>query len=164
MRKNILAYILIYLIIVIIMSAIGLEMDFDIIYYLLLYCAISIGVVLLFKRKYSKTLNNRIILGLILLSILSSYILMAIIQIAETNTAYNKVKSIPKETLITFYNTGNINIIPKKNRRTWIGIFYKEISLVKENRIEKIKAVGWRGNTVFSYYDIVEDDFIASYH
>lgn len=82
----------------------------------------------------------------------------------ETNVAYSKIKSIPKEKLVDFYNTNDINIIPEHARRTWIGIRYKKIDIVTENSVRKIRAVGWKGNSVFGYYNIDENDYSGSFH
>ena len=85
-------------------------------------------------------------------------------MMSETDLAYSKITSIPKDNLIEFYNTKDINLIPKDKRYTWIGAFYKEIGIIKENRGGEIKAVGWRGSTVFAYYYILDDEYSASYH
>jgi len=66
--------------------------------------------------------------------------------------------------LTQFYQTKDIQTIPSNRRHAWIGIRYKEIGIVSENRIGKINAVGWRGNSVFAYYDFNEKDYIESYH
>lgn len=108
------------------------------------------------------------LIGKISLTLFSSLIcvffLAMIIGMAQTDIAYSKITSIPKDNLIQYYETKDINLIPKKYRYTWIGAFYRKIDIVPRNRVNTIKAVGWRHNTVFSYYDIEEDDYVGSYH
>ena len=89
---------------------------------------------------------------------------MASIIIYETDLAYAKLKSIPIDNLIQFHNTKDIQAIPQEKRRAWIGVRYKEIEIVSKNRVGSINAVGWRGNSVFAYYDIDEKKYNGSYH
>ena len=147
-----------------IMTIVALEMNFEIITYLILYGLI--GICLFYYLKYFKFfgLKSNIILVIIFTSLFPTYILTASIVIYETNVSYSKIKSIPKDKLIEFYISNDINTIPKDKRRAWIGILYRKINIVSENRIDRIKAVGWRGNSVFAYYNIEEDDYIVSYH
>ena len=76
----------------------------------------------------------------------------------ETDIAFSKLNSIPKKDLIKFYESRDPSIIPESQRYTWSGVFYKEIDIVN------INAVGWKGNTVFAYYNIENDSYSASYH
>ncbi|WP_445456432.1 hypothetical protein [Flavobacterium sp. HNIBRBA15423] len=89
---------------------------------------------------------------------------MTSIIIYETDLAYAKIKSIPIDNLVQFYNTKDIQKIPQEKLRAWIGVRYKEIGIVSKNRIRTINAVGWRGNSVFAYYDFDEKKFNGSYH
>ena len=89
---------------------------------------------------------------------------MASIITYETAIAYARLKSIPIDNLTQFYNTKDIQTIPQEKRRAWIGVRYKEIGIVSEDRIRKINAVGWRGNSVFAYYDFDEKKYNGSYH
>ncbi|UII27529.1 hypothetical protein LVD15_03600 [Fulvivirga maritima] len=83
----------------------------------------------------------------------------------ETNVAYSKLKSIPIESLIKFQETKDVQNIPQENRRAWIGVRYREIRIVsKSGKIRDISAVGWRGNSVFAYYDFDEQRYHGSYH
>jgi hypothetical protein len=162
--KKFLKYFGIYLIIMLIMTSIALEIDFEIITYLLTYGAIGLGLFFFLKYFNFSSLKSSIVLVIILTSIFPTYILTASIIMYETNLAYSKINSIPKEKLKEFYKTKNIKSIPEDKRRAWIGIFYREINIVSKNRVRKIKAVGWKGTSVFAYYDLDKDDYAGSYH
>ena len=158
----ILKYLLIYIAIISITTMIALEMDFEIITYLIIYGIIGVGVFFLLKYlNYLKPVNLLIV---IITSLIPTYIVTASIIITETDLAYSKITSIPKERLAEYYKTKDLNIIPEDKRRTWIGVLYREIEIVDSNRSGNIKAVGWKGNSVFAYYNLMEDDFSASYH
>jgi hypothetical protein len=146
------------------MTVIMIEIDFEITSYLITYAFISIGLFLLLKRKSFYGLTPKVIFVILFTSLIPTWILSTLIIMEETNVAYSKIKSIPKEKLVEFYNTNDINIIPEHARRTWIGIRYQKIDIVSENRIRNIRAVGWRGSSVFGYYDIDEDNYSGSYH
>ena len=140
------------------MTAVMIEVDFEIISYLISYALISTGLFLLLKRKNFYGLRSKVISIILFTSLFPTWILSAIIIMEETNVAYSKIKSIPKEKLVYFYNTNDISIIPEHARRTWIGIRYEKIDIVTK------RAVGWKGNSVFGYYNIDEDDYSGSYH
>jgi len=146
------------------MTTIGLEMDFDIITFLIIYGLIGLGIFYFLKPSNFFGLKPIAIPVIIISSIFFTYILMASIITYETAIAYARLKSIPIDNLTQFYNTKDIQTIPQEKRRAWIGVRYKEIGIVSENRIRKINAVGWRGNSVFAYYDFDEKKYNGSYH
>ena len=161
---NLIKYLGIYLLLISTMTVILLEMDFEIIKYLAIYGLIGISLFYLLKYFKFYNLKSNIIIIIIITSLFPTYILTASIMIYETDIAYSKIKSIPKENLIEFYNTNDINAIPQEKRHVWIGVLYKEINRVNTNGIGNIKAVGWKGHSVFAYYIINEDDYYGSYH
>ena len=161
---KLLKYLIIFLLIVSKMTVVALEFDFEIISYLITYGVVGVGLFYFLKYRKFYGLKSSAILVIILTSIFPTYILTASIIMTETDIAYSKVKSIPKENLIEFYETNDINSIPPDKRRTWIGVFYRKIDKVSKNRVRNIKAVGWKGCSVFAYYDIDEDDYSGSYH
>ena len=144
------------------MTVVALEMNFEIILYLITYGIVGIALVFIFKKIYG--LNPIILIIIILTSVFPTYISFATIMMTETDTAYSKIKSIPQKNLIEFYNTNDIETIPCDKRQTWIGVRYRRIDIISENRSGNIKAVGWRNHYVFAYYDIDKDDYYASYH
>lgn len=162
--RRILKYLLTFLFIITIMTTVGLEMDFDIITFLIIYGLIGLCLFVFFKIFKFFGLRPSAIPVIGLISLFFTYILMASIIIYETDVAYAKLKSIPIDNLTQFYNTKNIQTIPQEKRRAWIGVRYKEIGIVSKNRIGKINAVGWRGNSVFAYYDFNEKEYHGSYH
>lgn len=152
-------YLLVFILIVVTMTIIGLEMDFEIIIYLIGFIFISGSICYLFK------LNMGMALALIFVSFFATYMLSASIIMIETSIAYSKITTIPKDCLIKYYETQDINSIPSNKRYAWIGILYRKIDLVSNNRTYNIKeAVGWRCASVFAYFDIEEDKYHASYH
>ena len=153
-----------FLFIIFIMTTIGLEMDFDIITFLIIYGLIGLCLFYFLKIFKFFELKPSAFAVIIISSLFFTYISMVSIIIYETDIAYAKLKSIPVDNLTQFYNTKNIQTIPQEKRRAWIGIRYKEIGIVSENRIGKINAVGWRGNSVFAYYDFDEKKYNGSYH
>ena len=159
-----LKYIIIALLIVSIMTVVALEIDFEIITYLIIYGVTGLALFYFLKYRKFYGLKPGLILVILSISILPTYILTASIIMAETDLAYSKIRSIPKENLIEFYKTNDINSIPQNKRRTWIGVFNREIDIVSKNRVRNIKAVGWKGKSVFAYYDLDEDDYSGSYH
>ncbi len=161
---QLLKYGIILLVTVCIMTIVALEINFEIISYLTIYAFFGVGLFYFLKYHKFYRLQSGVILGIILTSLIPTYILTASIVTTQTDIAYSKVKSIPKENLIEFYNTNNINAIPRNKRRVWIGVFYKNITVVSENKLKNIKAVGWQGNSVFAYYNIEEDAYVGSYH
>ncbi|GAA3642842.1 hypothetical protein GCM10022397_29790 [Flavivirga jejuensis] len=104
MRKF-LKYFGIYLIIMLIMTSIALEMDFEIITYLLIYGAIGLGLFFFLKYFNFYGLKLSIVFVIISTSIFPTYILTASIIMHETDLAYSTIKSIPKENLKEFYTT-----------------------------------------------------------
>ena len=146
------------------MTTVGLEMDFDIITFLIIYGLIGLCLFYLLRTYKFFGIKPSAIPIITITSLLFTYILMACIVMYETDIAYAKLKSIPIDNLTQFYNTKDIQTIPKEKRRTWIGVRYKEIGIVTENRIREINAVGWRGNSVFAYYDFDEKEYNGSYH
>ena len=162
--KSFLKYIGIHLIITFIMTSIGLEMDFEIIKYLLIYGTVAIGFFFFLKYFNFYGLTRIGVFFAISISIFSTYILSASIIMHETSLAYSKIKSIPKEDLTEFYRTKDINAIPEDKRRAWIGLFYREINIIPEHSERKIKAVGWKIDSIFAYYNLDKDDYTGSYH
>jgi hypothetical protein len=146
------------------MTTIGLEMDFHIITFLIIYGLIGLCLFYFLKTFKFFGLKPSAIPVIIISSLFFTYILMASIIIYETDVAYAKLKSIPIDNLTQFNNTKDIQTIPQEKRRTWIGVRYKEIGIVSENRIRKTNAVGWRGKSVFAYYDFDEKEYNGSYH
>ncbi len=146
------------------MTIIGLEIDFDIRLYLVIHLIVSGGISILFFISKSSKINLIFIPGIIIVSLFFTYILTISIIMYETENAYLKITSIPKSNLIQFYETRDINSIPKNKRHAWIGALYREIEIIPQDRIDKIKVVGWNGNSVFAFYDIEDDDYLASYH
>ena len=146
------------------MTTIGIEMDFDIIIYLIVYGLFGISLFYILKTFNFFGLKPRAIPVILISSVFFTYILIASIIIYETDLAYAKLKSIPIDNLVQFHNTNDIQAIPQENRRAWIGARYKEIEIVSKDRIGSINAVGWRGNSVFAYYDIDEKKYTGSYH
>ena len=146
------------------MTVIGLEMDFDIIEFLIIYGILGLCVYYFSKSFKFLELKPSTIPVIIISSLFFTHILIAIIIIYETDIAYAKLKSIPMDNLTKFYNTNDIQTIPQAKRRTWIGVRYTEIGIVSKNRIEKINAVGWKGNSVFAYYDFDKKRYTGSYH
>ncbi|HAN79042.1 MAG TPA: hypothetical protein DCQ31_15365 [Bacteroidales bacterium] len=146
------------------MTIIGLELDFDIRTFLFVYGLVALCIFYFLKTFILFELKPSAFIAIIISSLFFTYISTASIIIYETNEAYAKLKSIPIENLTQFYQTKDIQTIPSNRRHAWIGIRYKEIGIVSENRIGKINAVGWRGNSVFAYYDFNEKDYIESYH
>lgn len=146
------------------MTIIGLEMEFDIIIYLIIYALVGLCLFYFSMRFNLFRLKPSAISFIITTSLFFTYILTSSIIIYETDLAYSKLKSIPIDSLIKYRNTKNIKAIPQENRRTWIGIRYKEIRIVSENRIGNINAVGWQGNSVFAYYDFDKKEYHGSYH
>lgn len=96
--------------------------------------------------------------------IVPTYFSFYSLNISQTDWAYNKITKVPIENLEQFAKTKNIELIPKNCRYAWIGCRYKKIDFVKNRKGDKMNAVGWRGKTVFAYYDINEKDFSGSYH
>jgi len=146
------------------MTTIGLEMDFDIITYLIIYGLIGLCLFYILKKFKFFGLKSRIIKFIIITSVFFTYIFMTSIIIYETDLAYAKLKSIPLDNLIQFNNTNDMQAIPQEKRRAWIGVRYKEIGIVTENRIRNINAIGWKGKSVFAYYDFDENKYHGSYH
>ena len=64
---------------------------------------------------------------------------------------------------IPYYDSG-LNKIPEDKRRAWIGLFYREINIIPEHSERKIKAVGWKIDSIFAYYNLDKDDYTGSYH
>ncbi|MBK7959545.1 MAG: hypothetical protein IPK03_16550 [Bacteroidetes bacterium] len=99
-----------------------------------------------------------------IVSILPSYLIFYEICANQTDSAYRKIKSIKEESLTQFYTTKDINTIPISSRYAWIGIRYKKINIVDHNFSGEIKAVGWKGENVFAYYEIDRKKYTGSYH
>jgi len=105
-------------------------------------------------------LNLGVISGLIILAFFVSYLLGVGIFMYQRDVAYAKITAIPKKNLIEFYETRDIENIPKDKRRAWTGVLYRKIGVVPKNHSGVIKAVGWH----FAYYDIENDAFWGAYH
>ncbi len=161
---KLLKHIGISIVMIIIMTVILLEMKFEIITYLIIYLLIGAILYYVLNRFNFYGLKSNIIMIIITISIFPTYLLSASIMMYETDIVYSKIRSIPKDKLIKFYDTNDINVIPQSKRRAWIGVLYREISIISENQISNIKAVGWRGNSVFGYYNLEENNYTASYH
>lgn len=134
--------------------------DYSYVFFIFLLSA-ALGLILnrFTKQIFKKTAT---ILMLISSGLLLSYIIAVSIHIMESKTAYNKIKSIPKEKLIEFYKTKNIELIPKESRHTWIGLFYKQINVIPKNRLSKIQGVGWDNSIIIAYYNIDDDEYYSS--
>ncbi len=166
---TILKYVFINVVIILTMTIIALEMEFETITFMFIYGIVGLSVYFLlmhlkFIRPISSLTTILAFIMTILTSILSTYILTTSIILKETDLAYSKITSIPKDRLIEYYKTKDLNVIPENKRRTWIGVLYREIEIVDRNRSGRINAVGWKGNSVFAYYNITENVFSASYH
>ena len=146
------------------MNIIGLEMDFDIITFLVIYGLVGVFFSQLLKKYKTLGLNPNTVPMKIITSLFFTWILMASIIMYQTDVASDKLKSISVDDLAQFYDTRDVQTIPQSKRRTWIGVRYKEIGIVSENRMGSINAVGWKGNSVFAYYDFDEKRYSASYH
>ena len=164
MMKTFIKYVLVFFTMISIMTIIGLEMNFDIKNYLISYILVAIlFYCFLLYYDFFKFINIIIPL-IILLSIIPTYILTYSIIMLETDIAFKKIQSIPKKSLIEYYQKKDIDKIPKNCQRTWIGIRYRQIGVVNKNRNGKINAIGWKGNSVFAYYKLTEDEYYGSYH
>jgi hypothetical protein len=131
---------------------------------LLIMILISALLTSLINYKSNSNFKIELILGAVFVSIIPAYMIMYSLNLSQTNSAYDKVKTIGEEKLTEYFKTNNIQLIPQEKRYTWIGIQYKKINIVENNMNGKIKAVGWKGKSVFAYYNIEEKVIVGSYH
>ncbi|MBK8808982.1 MAG: hypothetical protein IPO21_21065 [Bacteroidales bacterium] len=96
------------------------------------------------------------------LGIISSWIIYYVVYQHQSRVAFEKIKAIHKEQIIGFYSTNNYEFIPESKQYTWIGILPRKIKIIEDNKGDGRKLVGWRGNSVFGYYNIAEDRYSTS--
>lgn len=134
--------------------------NYSYVFFLFLFIT-ALGLILnRFKKQILKKVAT--ILMLISSGLILSYIIAISIHIIESKSAYNKIKNVPKEKLIEFYKTKNIELIPEKSRHTWIGLFYKQINIIPKNRLNNIQGVGWNNNIIVAYYNIDNNEYYSS--
>jgi hypothetical protein len=154
MRKSLIFYFIILFITLILMFEVINNATF--LFYFFCFVILLGFFLIVFNKKYGKIL---LIVGF---GIFSAWIIYYFIYQYQSEIAYKKIISIPKEQLKSFYRTKDYKYIPDSLIYTWIGIFPQKIKIVERNNIMEINAVGWKGNSVFGYYDIVDDEYITS--
>lgn len=154
-----------FIVTTILITLLSLEFISNIVYFLLVALGSSFLLFRIFL-KFKCNITYPSASKLVVLTLFSSYVLFASIAMMQRDIAFHKITTIPKETLLQFYNSQDINQIPKESRYTWMGCFYRKIAIIPENKFgnPNKKAIGWKHNVTAAYYDINKDKYSGSYH
>ena len=126
-----------------------------------LFMAMFLGLILGIILVAIKQVFGKYILSLSL-AILTSWIAVIVVGQYQSQRTYEVIKSINKNDLINYVESGDINFIPENKRTLWIGLRPQNIKIIKKNRVEKIVAVGWKRKVVFGYYDFTNKKYVTS--
>ncbi|MFC4816926.1 hypothetical protein [Flavobacterium sp. GCM10023249] len=158
-------YLVFFLVTTILSTVISLECGTTIGYFVVTVLITGLATAILISFK-THTVSYLKIGRLFLVAFIVSYILFYTIAQIERDTAYAKMKAVPKNVLEKFHRTQDLTVLPQEARYAWIGCCYRKITVLNETQLngKVIQAVGWKQASIAAYYDVKNKEYTGSFH